>query len=48
MPARSKKQSRLMHGVCAGTIKKKGLSRKTACEFVGRKVKKRKTRKRSR
>ena len=33
MPSKSKKQARLMAGVCHGTIKKKGLSRKVACEF---------------
>ena len=34
MPAKSKAQFKLMKGVCEGSIKKKGLSRKTACEYV--------------
>ena len=33
-PAKSKQQFKLMKGVCKGTIKKKGLSRKVACEYV--------------
>lgn len=33
MPSKSKAQARLMAGVCKGTIKKEGLSRKVACEF---------------
>jgi hypothetical protein len=36
MPAKSKKQYRLMQAVCHGTAKKKpkGLSQAKACEFV--------------
>jgi len=34
MPAKSKQQFKLMKGVCTGSIKKKGLSKKVACEYV--------------
>lgn len=34
MPPKSKAQARLMRGVAAGAIKKKGLSRKQAKEYV--------------
>jgi hypothetical protein len=36
MPARSKAQYRLMQGVASGSIKKKGLSKKVAKEYVGK------------
>lgn len=44
MPPVSDKQSKLMHGICSGSIKpKKGQpSKKVACEFVGKKKKKKK------
>ena len=34
MPAKSKRQFKLMKGVCEGSIKRKGLTRKVACEYV--------------
>ena len=34
MPAKSKSQFRFMEGVAHGSIKKKGLSKKKAAEFV--------------
>ena len=34
MPAKSRSQFKLMKGVCKGTIKKSGISKKVACEYV--------------
>ena len=34
MPAKSKAQARFMRAVASGTVKKKGLSKKEAAEFV--------------
>jgi len=39
MPAKSKAQARFMGAVCGGAVKKKGLSKKKACEYVrGQKI----------
>jgi len=41
MPAKSKAQARFMGAICGGAIKKKGLSKKKACEYTrGQKVSK--------
>lgn len=48
MPPKSKAQARFMRGVASGNIKKKGLSKKEASEYVsGYKTKKLPNRKKS-
>jgi len=34
MPVKSRVQFKLMKGICEGSIKRKGLSKQVACEFV--------------